>query len=85
MDPKLKRRSNCGQHHGARCDIGGFPNDEIFITGYPGNPAGALNHVYILNNELHGLNGVNSQDEWGIGGWDMVKIFLMSCTRKSGL
>src|SRR5262249_52052166 len=55
------------------CDISGFhvadPNQsssEIFITGYPG---AGLNHVYILNNTLHGADGPTSLDDNGISGY----------------
>jgi hypothetical protein len=56
-----------------RCDISGFytsvPNDssaEILITGYPGP---GLSHVSILDNVLHGANGVTSPDDNGVTGW----------------
>jgi hypothetical protein len=59
-----------------RCDVGGFSNNEIFISGYPGNQSGALNHVLILGNELHGLNGPNSTDAAGINGYGYTKNIL---------
>lgn len=65
-----------------RCDVGGFhyaPTDfgaEIFITGYPGNSAGALRNVKVLGNTLHGLNGPTSPDDNGIAGWGNGKNVL---------
>jgi hypothetical protein len=65
-----------------RCDVGGFhyaPTDwgaEIMITGYPGNTAGALKNIKILNNVLHGLNGPTSPDDNGIAGWGNGKNIL---------
>ncbi len=55
------------------CDISGFTttlttdtSSEIFITGYPGT---GLNHVRILNNALHGAQGLTSTDDFAVTGY----------------
>ncbi len=54
------------------CDISGFYatsatdyGAEIFVDGYPGG----LDHVYLLNNTLHGTSGPTSPDDNGISGF----------------
>jgi hypothetical protein len=67
-------------------DISGFNitasqdfSSEIFITGYAYRPkaspvCGALANVKVLNNTVHGANGVSSPDDNGITGQDCRNI-----------
>jgi hypothetical protein len=57
-------------------DIGGFNisgpglSSEVFVSGFATNgKCGALNHIQILGNKLHGMEGPTSPDDNGITGY----------------
>jgi enterochelin esterase-like enzyme len=49
---------------------------EIFIEGSPGS--GGIENVVIKNNNLHGLSGVTSRDDMGVGGFGGQPILNMT-------
>jgi hypothetical protein len=64
-----------GQITVQNCDISGFLttdtstySSEIWITGYEGGNGG-LNHINILNNTIHGANGIGSLEDNALTGY----------------